>query len=224
MRHHRFAVDYRSFRLSKLNAPEFRHLKLLLYWPVFGCLFLFVERLSPITRYFPIYCTLDDLIPFCEFFLLPYLFWFIYLVGMHIYTLLYDIAAFQRMMKFIIISYSVTMLIYFIFPTCQELRPSEFVRDNLFTRFLFYFYQFDTNTNVCPSIHVIGTAAVWCTSRTIQRFQTPAWRFAFGTAAFLICISTVFLKQHSIVDILAAIPICLIAYHFSFGRNEYARR
>lgn len=219
------AVDYRAFRFSKLNTPEFRHLKLLLYWPVFGFFFLFVERLTPVTRYFPIYCTLDDLIPFCEWFVVPYLFWFVYLVGMHLYTLRYDIDAFQSMMKFIIISYSITMLLYLVFPTCQELRPTEFTRDNFFTRFLFYFYQFDTNTNVCPSIHVIGSVTVWCTSWTIKRFQTPMWKVAFSAAAVLICISTVFLKQHSIVDVLAAIPICLIAYYFSFrGRNQYAWR
>lgn len=211
--------DYRNFRFSKLNTPEFRHLKLLLYWPVFGCFFLFVERLSPVTSYFPIYCTLDDLIPFCEFFLIPYLFWFVYLAGMHLYTLLCDVTVFRRFMWFIILSYSAAMLIYLIFPTCQELRPASFQRDNLFTRFLFYFYQFDTHTNVCPSIHVIGSAAVWCASLHIRRFQTAAWRLAFGITGALICASTVFLKQHSIVDVLAAIPICVLAYCLTFGRH-----
>ncbi len=41
-------VDYRKLRLSNLNSPEFSHLKMLLYWPLYGFLFLFVERLSPI--------------------------------------------------------------------------------------------------------------------------------------------------------------------------------
>lgn len=215
-----FATDYRSFRLSKLGDPQFCHLKLLLYWPIYGILFLFVERLSPIEYYFPMYSTLDDLIPFCEFFLIPYLFWFVYLVGMHLYTLLYDIDAFRGMMKFIIISYSIAILIYLVFPTCQELRPTEFARDNLFTRFLVYFYQFDTNTNVFPSIHVIGSVAVWCTSWHVRRFQTPGWKAAFGITAILISISTVFLKQHSIMDVLAAVPISLLAYYFSFTRRK----
>lgn len=29
-------VDYRNFRFSKLNTPEFKHLKYLAYWPVFS--------------------------------------------------------------------------------------------------------------------------------------------------------------------------------------------
>ena len=32
--------DYRQFRLRKLNTPEFSHIKLLLFWPVFGLAFL----------------------------------------------------------------------------------------------------------------------------------------------------------------------------------------
>ena len=27
-------TDYREFRLSKLNSPEFKHVKLLLFWSV----------------------------------------------------------------------------------------------------------------------------------------------------------------------------------------------
>ena len=37
-------TDYRRFRLSKLNDPEFSHLKLLLYWPIYGLVFLPLER------------------------------------------------------------------------------------------------------------------------------------------------------------------------------------
>ena len=217
------AANYRSFRFSKLNDPEYRHLKLLVFWPIFGLLFYFVERLSGVASYFPVYSTLDDLIPLCEYFLIPYLFWFLYLIGMHIYTLFYDIQAFRKLMLFIIISYTITLLIYLVFPTCQELRPASFERNNVFTRILADYYQFDTNTNVCPSIHVIGSVAVWCASWHIRPLQTPVWRIAFSLSTVLICISTVFLKQHSIVDIFAAIPVCQLAYHFSFGRRSLAR-
>ena len=34
-------VNYREFRIHKLNTPEFSHVRLLLYWPIFGLLFLF---------------------------------------------------------------------------------------------------------------------------------------------------------------------------------------
>lgn len=205
-------VDYRGFRLSKLNTPEFRHLKYLLYWPVFGLLFLTVERLWVRGSYRPISCPLDGYIPFCEYFLLPYLFWFVFLVGIHIYTLLFDKASFVKLMRFIIVSYSLALLIYMLFPNCQELRPVTFDRANACTRFMALFYQFDTNTNVCPSLHVIGSVAVAACAWNSKHFHTTPWRIAFVSAAFLISISTVFLKQHSVIDILAALPVCAVAY------------
>lgn len=61
-------VDYRAFRFHKLNTPEFRHLKYLLFWPVYGLLFLTVERLWIRDSYYPMHCALDDRIPFCVFF------------------------------------------------------------------------------------------------------------------------------------------------------------
>jgi len=220
MYQHKPIIDYRGFRFSKLGTEEFRHLKLLVFWPVFLLLFLYVERLSPVEQYYPVHCTLDEYIPFCEYFIIPYLFWFIYLIGMHLYTLLNDIEAFRKLMKFIIISYSIGMAIYLIFPTCQNLRPVSFERDNSFTRFLYHFYNFDTNTNVCPSLHVVGSVAVWCTSLRIERFRTFAWKLFFGLTAIMICASTLFLKQHSVIDVVAAIPVCIIAYFFSFTKIQ----
>ena len=37
-------VNYKSFRLNKINTPEFEHVKLLLFWPFFGLAFLTLER------------------------------------------------------------------------------------------------------------------------------------------------------------------------------------
>ena len=202
------AIDYRKLRLHNLTGNEFKHLLLLLYWPVYGLLFMFVERFYAVDHYTAMYCRLDDLIPFCEWFVIPYLFWFVYMIGMILYTLLYDIDAFRYMMRFIIITYSITIAIYLIWPTCQNLRPAAFERDNLLTRFMAQFYQFDTNTNVCPSIHVLGTMAVLLTSYHCRSTSTPGWKIAFTAVAVLICASTVFLKQHSILDVAAAFALC----------------
>lgn len=212
-------VDYRKLRINNISSDEFKHLKLLLFWPVFGLLFLFVERFYQVD-YYVMHCKLDDLIPFCEWFLIPYLFWFVYLVGMHLYTLLYDIDTFNRMIKYIIITYSAALLIYFIFPTCQELRPVEFERDNILTRSIAGFYQFDTSTNVCPSLHVIGSMAVMEAALWSKRIRSKGLKTAFVVAAVLICISTVFMKQHSIIDLLAALPICFIAHLLCYRKPK----
>lgn len=205
-------VDYRSFRPSKLNTDEFRHLKLLIYWPVFGILFFMLEKVIPWDYYYPMHCSFDDLIPFNEWFVFPYIFWFVYLIGIHVYTLLYDIPAFKRLMCFIILTYSAALVIYIMFPNCQNMRPAEFERDNILTRFMADYYSFDTHTNVCPSLHVIGSVAVMTCALNMECFKTPLWRTFFICVTVLISISTVFLKQHSVMDIVAALPICFMAY------------
>lgn len=215
-------TDFRRFRFSKLNTDEFRHLKLLIFWPIFGLLFTFVERFYNVGHYYSMHCPLDDMIPFCEWFLIPYLFWFVYLIGTIVYTFFFDVAAFKRMMYFIIITYSITMLIYLVFPTCQDLRPTQFARDNVLTRFVAWFYNFDTNTNVCPSIHVLGSVAAMLGLCDCRRLQNPKLKLLFILLCVLICISTVFMKQHSVLDVLAALPLCVIAYPICYkaGRHE----
>ncbi len=213
-------VDYRKLRLSNLTSERFRHLLLLLYWPVYGLLFLFVERFYAVDFYYPMHCILDDYIPFAEIFLIPYLFWFVFLVGIHLYTLLYDLDAFRKMMYFIIATYSVAILAYLFFPTCQNLRPEQFARDNILTRFMAHFYEFDTNTNVCPSIHVIGSFAVMFAGLHCKGLQNTAWKAFFIITTILISLSTVFLKQHSVLDVLAALIVCAIAYPFCFRSSE----
>ncbi len=213
-------VDYRKFRSSKINTPEFSHLKYLLYWPIYGLMFLGVEQLLISENYHVIHSTLDDAIPFCEYFLIPYLFWFVFLIGMSIYTLLWDTKSFVKFMQFIIISYTAAIVIYVIFPNCQQLRPAEFARDNIFTRFTGWLYQFDTSTNVCPSIHVIGSAAVMLCAWKSKHFSGTGWRITFAAAAVLISISTVFLKQHSVIDVAAAIPVCALTYVIVYRKKN----
>ena len=97
-------IDYRQFRLSRLNTPQFRHLKLLLFWPIFSLVFCYLENYRPTVYYAPMRCALDHWIPFCKWFVIPYAFWFLFVGGMLLYTLFYNIPAFRRMMWFIILT------------------------------------------------------------------------------------------------------------------------
>ncbi len=187
-------------------------------------MFWAVERLFIRDFYQPVACVLDGYIPFCEYFLLPYLLWFFLLFGMVVYGVFFDVPSFRRFMKFIVLTYTVTLVIYLIFPNCQNLRPTEFSRDNLFTRFMAGFYAYDTNTNVCPSIHVIGAFAVLFGTWHSKHFSGRVWRFLSLILAILISLSTVFLKQHSVLDILAALPLCLIGYLWAFSDVIFVKK
>lgn len=211
--------DYRQFRLRKLNTPEFSHIKLLLFWPVFGLAFLALERFRPHAAYHVMHCALDDAIPFSEWALIPYLLWFVYLIGALAYTFFQDVPAFRRMMRFVIVTYTAATVIYFIYPTQQLLRPEAFAHDNALTRAVAWFYTFDTNTNVCPSLHVIGSAAALFALRDGPRFRKRAWwQAASVILALCISLSTVFMKQHSILDVLCALPVCALGWWLCYGR------
>lgn len=215
-------VDYRTFRLSKINEPQFEHLKYLLGWVGYFILYFLTENLIPYEKCYPIHSWLDDVIPFCEYFVIPYVGWYLLIVGSLIYFALYNPDNFKNMMKFIIVTQVVAMAIYIIFPNRQDLRPEVFVRDNIFTDIVGLLYTFDTNTGVCPSLHVaysIGIASTWLKEKSASNLC----KTLITIFCFLVCISVAFVKQHSVLDVFAAIPVCILAEWIAF-RKFYRRR
>lgn len=212
-------VDYRTFRLSKINDPQFRHLKLLLGWVGYFILYVLTENLIPAERCTPVHCWLDDVIPFNEFFLIFYVSWYFLIVGSLVYFLLYNVENFKNMQTYIIITQVIAMAIYIVFPSRQDLRPEVFPRDNVLTQLMGFIYTVDTNTGVCPSLHVgysLGIASTWLREKSVPK----AFRVFIVVWAAFICLSVAFVKQHSVVDIFAAIPMCAFAEWFVFHRKK----
>ena len=203
-------VDYREFRLSRINEPRFSHLKLLLGWLVYFALYFLTENLIPLEKCHVVHCFLDDVIPFNELFVIPYTLWYVLIVGSLGYFALYNTDGFRRLSVFIMITQGVAMLVYILYPSRQELRPEAFPRENFFSWILGVIYAFDTPSGVCPSLHVaysLGIASVWCKEKGVPLW----WKLFIVAFVILICWSTAFVKQHSVVDIFAAVPLGLLA-------------
>jgi hypothetical protein len=202
-------VDYRKLRLSNITGPEFRHVLLLGGWIAYFALYFLTENLIPFERCHPIHCALDDAIPFCEVFVVPYLLWFFLVAGSLLYFFLYDIPSFRRLSIYIMITQAGAMLVYIIWPSIQLLRPETMPRDNFFTWVLAFVYRFDTPTGVLPSLHAAYSIAIWSVFR--HRKETALWwRILLPIFVALIIAATFFAKQHSVLDALAALPLCLI--------------
>ena len=209
-------VDYKKFRLSKLNTAEFSHLKLLFGWALYFALYFITERFISAESCTPVHCFIDDLIPFCEVFLIPYVGWYLLVVGSLLYFALYNVENFKRLQIFIIVTQIVAMATYIIFPTRQDLRPTEFARDNFLTDCVGFLYSFDTNTGVCPSLHCaysIGIASVWFKEKS----ASVSLKVFILIFVVLVCLSTMFIKQHSAVDFFASLPVCLLAEVIACG-------
>lgn len=215
-------VDYRKLRLSNIRTPEYSHLFLLLGWVGYFLLYFLTENFIPPERCYPVHCRLDDLIPFNEFFLIFYVSWYVLIVISLGYFLLYDVQSFKSLQTYIIITQAVAMTIYILLPSRQDLRPETFSRDNFLTRLMAFIYTVDTSTGVCPSLHVaysLGIASTWLKKKDASR----AVKVFITVLVFFICISVAFVKQHSVVDIFAAIPVGILAEFLVF-RNYWRER
>ena len=212
-------VDYRKLRLHNIHTPEYAHLKLLLGWVGYLALYFLTENLIPAENCRTVHCWLDDVVPFCEWFAIPYVSWYFLIIGSLGYFLLYNVDSFKKLQTYIIITQIVAMAVYILFPNKQELRPEVFPRENILTQMMGFIYAVDTSTGVCPSLHVaysLGIASTWCREKTVSK----GFKAAVTVWCLVICLSVAFVKQHSVVDIFAAIPVCLAAEWFVFFRKK----
>lgn len=216
-------VDYRGFTLRRLNEPQFSHLKLLGGWIFYFAMYFITENLIPPERCHPIHCALDDLIPFNEYFVFFYVGWYLLVFGALAYTLFYNVPNFRKLQIYIICTQVIAMTCYVLYPSRQDLRPLFFERENILTALIAFIYSFDTSTGVCPSLHVgysLGILSVALKDRELG----AGWKIALGLLVFMICLAVCFVKQHSALDVLWALPMCLVAEIITFGRDYWLPR
>ena len=219
----RTVYDYRGFSLKKLNEPRFAHLKLLGGWIVYFALYFITENLIPWERCTPIHCGLDDLIPFNEWFALFYVGWYALVFGSLLYTLLFDVPRFRKIQIFIMITQAVAMVCYILWPIRRDLRPEVFPRENFLTSVMAFIYAFDTSTGVCPSLHVAYSLGIL--SAGLKDEALPAWGKGCLTLFVVgVCLAVCFVKQHSALDVLFALPVGLLAEALVYGRDYWAPR
>ena len=188
----------------------------MLYIPVYLLLFFIVEQLVPSTcDYWVSYLPLDDLDPLLR--VLCYLLLLVVSAAHRHGHLPFanDDHSFRLYGWFIIIAFTGTLLFCLIFPNGQNLRPAEFTDPNIFTWLVGRLYHADTNTNVIPSMHVLG-----CMAAVFGLFRcrcTPRWaKIGVIILTVLINASTVFIKQHSILDVIIALIVSVVLYFVVF--------
>lgn len=209
---------YRDLKFKTITSVKYRHLFLLLFWPVYLTLFVLTEKY--VTPIYNVYSPLDDFIPFCELFVIPYVLWYAFLAFVSIYTLFFDIPSFKKFYTFLCVTSVITFAIYILFPNMQNLRPDTFVRDNILVDVMKNLYEVDTNTNVCPSIHVVFSIGMLFTLWNSKHFRSALWRTVSVVITTLICLATVFLKQHSVIDIFAGVLLSVVAFPFVFLKEK----
>jgi hypothetical protein len=165
---------------------------------------------------FPVHIWLDDVIPFNEYFAVFYVGWFLLVAGSLAYYFFYDVDRFKKLQIFIMITQAVAMACYILWPTRQDLRPAVFPRDNLLTKVMAFIYAFDTSTGVCPSLHAAYSLGILSVVSK-DEYASPWVKAAVLALVICICMAVCFVKQHSAADVLAALPVCLLAEGIVYG-------
>ncbi len=198
---------------------KYRHAWVFLYGFIYMPWFIWLEnRDIPLHEHFIIHSPLDDYIPFLEIFVVPYLFWFVFMVVGVMYFFFKSRREFYQVTGFLIIGMTLFLIISTVFPNGLYLRPTVFPRDNIFTDMVKnYVYANDTSTNVLPSIHAFNSIGVSIAVARSALLRNKVWvQGMTHVLTLLIVISTVCLKQHSITDVFAAILMAGVIYPFVY--------
>ena len=172
-------------------------------------------------HHYIIHTTIDDQIPFCEYFIVPYLLWFLFVAVTVFYFMFFNKNQWKEYYQLVITlgtGMTLFLIISLVFPNGQDLRPV-LTGDSIFIKAVQMIYHTDTPTNVLPSIHVYNSVAAFSAIHTCKKLQKhKGIRIGAFILTTLIILSTMFLKQHSIADVATGIT-CAVATHVLF----YAR-
>ena len=195
---------------------KYHHAWVFLYGFIYMPWFSWLEK-HVTSNYFVIHSVFDDYIPFIEIFIIPYLLWFVYVSGTVLYFFFTDKQGFYRIRTLLITGMTLFLIICTIFPNGLNLRPSTFARDNIFVDLVRFIYRADTSTNVLPSLHVYNSIGCYIAIRNSQKLRQYKW-VQNGSLVLTVSIvlSTMFLKQHSVVDVIAAIVMIYFIYQFVY--------
>ncbi|MDR1131591.1 MAG: phosphatase PAP2 family protein [Oscillospiraceae bacterium] len=193
-----------------IKLPTRRQWIMMLYLPIHLLWYFILER-SVTTDYYPISCALDGLIPFCEWFIFPYFLWFPYMVAAGFYFLFRDDEAFEQYLLSLFLGFFICTFTCSVFPNGQDLRQAGH-DTNLAAQIVNWTQAFDTNTNVFPSMHVVGAVCAAYAITRSRRLRPKRWLQILNWALCLtIVCATVFIKQHSVLDIFAGVAVSVIA-------------
>lgn len=189
-----------------------KHSLLLLYFAIYLPWFGHLEK-TVTTHFHVIHVALDDYIPFCEYFIIPYFLWFGYVAWGVGYFYRKNKDEYFRLCTMLFTGMTIFLIVSTIYPNGHYLRPATFEHNNIFVQIVKWLYATDTATNLFPSIHVYNSIAVNIAVWHSENFKNQKV-VRFGSAILMVSIilSTMFLKQHSVFDVVTGIIMAATMY------------
>lgn len=221
-------------RMMKDFINKYKHGLWIVFYMIFYLLGFYILENAGHRHYHVIHSWLDDQIPFCEYFIIPYFLWFLYLaVGVCWFIFkCEDKREYYQLVSVLAMGMTVFLLVSCMYPNKQDLRPEVFANNNIFTQMVKLLYEIDTPTNILPSIHVFNSLAMFYAINSSRQLRKKRkLRLFCCLLTVSIILSTMFLKQHSVVDvslgILMSVALQMFCEHIFQGNTyekEYLRR
>jgi membrane-associated phospholipid phosphatase len=194
------------------KAKPYQHWFLLIPLALSGVWFSLLEQ-KVLTPEYLLHIRLDDYIPFTPLFVIPYALWYFYVAATAVFLFVRSPRDFARMAIFLALGMMIACTIYTLFPNGQALRPVLRGYEEPLVRLIRFIYASDTPANSAPSIHVVySVAAHAAIARYNSRRQIPMVNGASFILAGLCILSTVFIKQHSVIDLTAGLLLSALLY------------
>lgn len=199
---------------------KYKHAWVFAYILIYMPWFMYLEKHVTV-NYHVIHSAIDDKIPFIEYFIVPYLLWFAFIAAVFLYFFFTDVEGFYKLSKLMFTGMTIFLVISTLMPNGLNLRPLYFERDNIFVDMVKKLYRADTPTNVLPSLHVfnsLGACIAIYHSEALRRHKAVC--AGAYILAGLIVLATMFLKQHSVIDVMAAFLMAYTLYQFVYETSR----
>lgn len=151
---------------------------------------------------------IDKSIPFVPVFIIPYFTWYGYIFIAQLWLLSSNGDVYMRSVTATILGLVSSYVIYSAYQT-KVPRPLISGKD-LFSNLTKFLYSFDNPYNCFPSIHVMTSSIIFMASRETVNNRGISL-LTQGTAAAIIA-STLFLKQHVILDVAGGMLIAKFSW------------
>lgn len=154
---------------------------------------------------------LDDMIPFIPYFVIFYFLWYIFLFLIPLLILKYDKKVFDRYIMVSIIYSVLQGIIFIILPTTMD--RADVVVNSISTFLVNIVYRLDTPVcNLFPSAHCAFTFLFIMSVLDLKNLNKK-YKILISISSILIVLSTIFIKQHVLIDILGAFCIIVPMYY-----------
>ena len=154
---------------------------------------------------------LDYASPFIKEFVIPYVLWYFFIIATFMCYLIHDHKDLVEIGIYDVTGLIICLLVFVIYPTEITFRPEVVEGSGMCSDLVRWIFSADRPYNVLPSAHCYEATAVFVGMMHSRYFSNKTWaKVTGGILMTAIWLSTLFIKQHSIIDMIAGIALALV--------------